>query len=100
MSNGLSRRDFNKLLLSGVAGSTIGLFGNSGNLFAATSKRVVVIGGGFGGASAAKYLRKLDPTIQVTLVEPKSVYHTCPFSNWVLSGLKNMEDIANFYDFL
>jgi len=100
MSNGLSRRDFNKLLLSGVAGSTIGLFGNSGTLFGATSKRVVVIGGGFGGASAAKYLRKLDPTIQVTLVEPKSVYHTCPFSNWVLSGLKNMEDIAHFYDVL
>lgn len=101
MSNGLSRRDFNKLLLSGVAGSAIGLLGNSGSLFAApTSKRVVVIGGGFGGASAAKYLRKLDPSIQVTLVEPKSVYHTCPFSNWVLGGLKKMEDIARFYDVL
>ncbi len=96
MNGKLSRRDFNKLLLSGVAGSALGLFGNSQSAFAST-KRVVVIGGGFGGASAAKYLRKLDPSIQVTLVEPKAVYYTCPFSNWVLGGLKSMDDIAQTY---
>ncbi len=96
MSNTLSRRDFSKLFLSGVAGSALGLFGTSKNAFAST-KRVVVIGGGFGGATAAKYLRKLDPSIQVTLVEPKAVYYTCPLSNWVLGGLKTMEDIAHTY---
>nr|P20161.1 RecName: Full=Sulfide dehydrogenase [flavocytochrome c] flavoprotein chain; AltName: Full=FCSD; AltName: Full=Flavocytochrome c flavoprotein subunit; Short=FC [Chlorobaculum thiosulfatiphilum] len=47
------------------------------------TKRVVVVGGGFGGASTAKYLRKLDPSISVTLVEPKTAFVTCPFSNAV-----------------
>jgi len=95
----LTRRDFNKLLLSGVAGSALGLFGKSNTAFAST-KRVVVIGGGFGGAAAAKYLRKLDPSIAVTLVEPKAIFYTCPFSNWVLGGLKTMEDIAHTYTVL
>jgi len=64
---------------------------------AADRKRVVVVGGGFGGATAAKYLKKLDSSISVTLIEPKAVFYTCPFSNWVLGGLKTMEDIAQRY---
>jgi len=99
MTHKLSRRDFNKLLLSGVAGSAIGIFGTSNKAFAG-SKRVVVIGGGFGGAAAAKYLRKLDPSISVTLVEPKAIFYTCPFSNWVLGDLKTMDDIAQTYTVL
>ena len=101
MSHNLSRRDFNKLLLSGVAASAFGVLGSSTSAFAASSsKKVVVIGGGFGGASAAKYLRKLDPSISVTLVEPKTVFYTCPLSNWVLGGLKTMEDTAQNYTIL
>lgn len=96
MSNRLSRRDFNKLLLSGVAASAFGIMGSAHKAFAA-SKRVVVIGGGFGGAAAAKYLRKLDPTLSVTLVEPKRIFYTCPLSNAVLGGLNSMEDIAQSY---
>lgn len=99
MTHKLSRRDFNKLLLSGVAGSAFGIFGSSNKAFAG-SKRVVVIGGGFGGAAAAKYLRKLDPSISVTLVEPKATFYTCPFSNWVLGDLKTMNDIAQTYTVL
>jgi sulfide dehydrogenase [flavocytochrome c] flavoprotein subunit len=99
MSNKISRRDFSKLLLTGAAGASLGLFGTTSSAFGA-SKRVVVIGGGFGGAAAAKYLRKLDPSISVTLVEPKAVFHTCPFSNWVLAGLKTMDDIAQTYTLL
>jgi len=99
MSHKLSRRDFNKLLLSGAAGSALGLFGTFNTAFAST-KRVVVIGGGFGGAAAAKYLRKLDPSIAVTLVEPKAIFYTCPFSNWVLGGLQTMENIAQTYSVL
>jgi sulfide dehydrogenase [flavocytochrome c] flavoprotein subunit len=95
----ISRRDFNKLLVSGVAGSAFGLFGMSGNTFAAggSKKHVVVVGGGFGGAATAKYLRKLDPSISVTLIEQKLSYITCPFSNWVLGGLKTMKDITHTY---
>jgi sulfide dehydrogenase [flavocytochrome c] flavoprotein subunit len=59
---------------------------------------VVVIGGGFGGATAARKIRELDPAIQVTLVEPGRTFSTCPFSNYVLAGFKRMPDITHGYD--
>ncbi len=59
-----------------------------------------MIGGGFGGAVAAKTLRRIDPGIEVTLVEPKRIYHTCPFSNHVLGGLRDMASIARNYEAL
>jgi sulfide dehydrogenase [flavocytochrome c] flavoprotein subunit len=45
---------------------------------------VAVVGGGFGGATTAKYLRMMDPFIEVTLVKPNSTYYNCPFSNLVV----------------
>ena len=59
--------------------------------------RVVVIGGGFAGATAAKYLRRLDQAIDVALVEPKSIYYTCPFSNTVVAGWRSLGEIAQGY---
>jgi sulfide dehydrogenase [flavocytochrome c] flavoprotein subunit len=59
--------------------------------------RIVVIGGGFGGATAAKFLRLEDPGIAVTLIEPKDAFVTCPFSNYVLAGFKKMSDITHTY---
>ncbi|HEY8336314.1 MAG TPA: NAD(P)/FAD-dependent oxidoreductase [Tardiphaga sp.] len=53
--------------------------------------KVVVIGGGFGGASCARALRQLDPNIQVTLVEPNATYTSCPFSNAVIIGMRPLE---------
>jgi len=97
MNQKISRRDFSKLLFAGAAGSALGLSALPGMGRAADRKRVVVVGGGFGGATAAKYLKKLDSSISVTLIEPKAVFYTCPFSNWVLGGLKTMEDIAQRY---
>ncbi len=99
MSHTITRRGFNKLILSGIAGSSLAVFGGATPLFA-NQKRVVVVGGGFGGASAAKYIRKLDPSIAVTLIEPNSTFYTCPFSNWVMGGLKEMKDIAQTFDVL
>ena len=52
--------------------------------------RVVVVGGGFGGASAARALRLADPAIDVTLIERSAVYMACPFSNEVLVGLRSL----------
>ncbi len=52
-----------------------------------TPSRVVVVGGGFGGATCAKYLRRADPSLEVTLLEPHRQFVTCPFSNAVLVGL-------------
>lgn len=60
--------------------------------------KVVVIGGGFGGATAAKYLRLADPRIEVTLVERDASYITCPFSNYVLGGFRKMEEITHKRD--
>ena len=48
--------------------------------------RVVVIGGGFGGTTAARTLKALEPRLDVTLVEPNAVYTSCPYSNGVLAG--------------
>jgi NADPH-dependent 2,4-dienoyl-CoA reductase/sulfur reductase-like enzyme len=60
--------------------------------------RVVVIGGGFAGASCARAIRKLEPKITVTLVEPNSVFTACPFSNGVIAGLRNLLQQQFGYD--
>ena len=60
--------------------------------------RVVVVGGGFGGATAARTLKRLQPGLSVTLVEPNPVYTSCPFSNSVLAGLREMNQQQFGYD--
>lgn len=59
--------------------------------------RVVIIGGGFAGATAAKTLRQLDPSLHITLIEAKSVYISCPASNWLLAGLTNLQKLSVDY---
>lgn len=51
---------------------------------------MLVIGGGFGGATAARYARRLLPQLSVTLIEPNRQYTACPFSNLVLGGLRSL----------
>src|SRR4029434_9818583 len=60
--------------------------------------RVVVIGGGFGGATAAKYVRMWDPSIDVVLIERESQFTSCPISNLVLGGFSTMQEISHGYD--
>ena len=63
--------------------------------------KVLVVGGGYGGATAAKYVRLLsDYKIDVVLVEPQSAFVSCPISNLVLGGSKTMADITTPYDHL
>ncbi len=64
----------------------------------AASAQVVIVGGGFGGASVARYLRAYAPQIQVTLVEPAERFVTCPFSNHYLAGLRSWDSISHGYD--
>ncbi|MCB1727866.1 MAG: FCSD flavin-binding domain-containing protein [Gammaproteobacteria bacterium] len=92
--NRINRRDF--LRLAGGSALAAGTFGFPGLLLANTRK-VVVVGGGVGGCTAAKYLRKLDPTLDVTLVEPKTHYTSCFMSNEVLSGDRSIESITFSY---
>ena len=97
----ITRRNF--LRIAGAA-SAAGVLGHASLARAAEggkgSARVVVVGGGFGGATCAKYLRRLDPGIAVTLVEPNTKFITCPFSNLVLGGLRTMDSITQNYDAL
>jgi NADPH-dependent 2,4-dienoyl-CoA reductase/sulfur reductase-like enzyme len=56
----------------------------------AAGPRVVVVGGGFGGASCARALRQLEPKVAVTLVEASPTFTACPFSNAVIGGLREL----------
>jgi sulfite dehydrogenase len=60
--------------------------------------RVVVVGGGFGGATAAKYIKLWSPAIDVVLIERESQFVSCPISNLVLGGFSSMQEISHGYD--
>ena len=84
--SGFTRRTFNRSLGATVALGALVLPG-SAPFAAGTKAQVVVVGGGFGGATAAKYIKRFDPSISVTLVEPSTHFITCPFSNTVIGWL-------------
>jgi sulfide dehydrogenase [flavocytochrome c] flavoprotein chain len=65
---------------------------------AQSAARVIVIGGGFGGASCARALRRIDPKLNVTLIEPNRIFTACPFSNEVIAGLRDIEAQQFTYD--
>ena len=90
----MNRRDFVK---AAGAATAAGLVGFPHIAFGA-AKKVVVVGGGTGGATAAKYIKRLDSSIDVTVVEPNETYYTCYFSNEVLSGERPIESIQVNYD--
>ena len=88
------RRTFLKTLAAGTAASVWGFPAIVG----AASQRVVVIGGGTGGATVAKYLRRLNTNLDVTLIEKNAIYTTCYMSNEVLSGERTLESLQFNYD--
>lgn len=91
------RRDF--LRLAGAVGAGTALAGwPAARVLAKKGAHIVVVGGGFGGATCANYLKRYDPSLRVTLVEPNKTFHTCPFSNTVIGGINDMKYIAHNYD--
>lgn len=92
-----NRRDFIRLGAGASAALTTGVVGFP-SISRAAGKRVVVVGGGVGGGTAAKYLRKFDPSLEVTLVEPSKSYLTCFFSNLVVGGLRDLKSLEFGYD--
>jgi NADPH-dependent 2,4-dienoyl-CoA reductase/sulfur reductase-like enzyme len=60
-------------------------------LRAQSTSRVVVVGGGFGGAACARALKRAQGDLQVILIEPNAVFTSCPFSNEVIAGLRDIE---------
>ena len=88
-------------LLQGlIAGGTLGLAGCASLGGTSASKaKVLVIGGGYGGTTASKYIRLLsDYTIDVMMVEPNRQFVSCPVSNLVIGGQRKMADITNPYN--
>jgi sulfide dehydrogenase [flavocytochrome c] flavoprotein subunit len=94
--NTLTRRTF---LQSSLLSTAAVLGGPSLAVRAATppKARVVVIGGGYGGAIAAKYLQMSAPDIRVTLIEKDSAYVSCPLSNEVLGGERDLASLTFDY---
>ena len=94
MSKNYPRRSF---LQSAAAFSLMGLSACASTAIPSKAK-VVVIGGGYGGATAAKYVRLLsDYKIDVVLIEPEQAFVSCPISNLVLAGVKQIGDITTPY---
>ncbi|MDP3482021.1 MAG: FAD/NAD(P)-binding oxidoreductase [Sulfuricella sp.] len=100
----LDRRSFIKLLGSA---SAVALAGCAGapmvsampEIMPKTGRRVVVIGGGYGGTIAAKYIRMGDPSIEVVMIERNDHFISCPFSNLYIGGvLKDLSPLTIKYD--
>ncbi len=91
----MKRRDF---LKAGAAATALaGLYGCAGA--GKSGGHVVVVGGGYGGATVAKYLRMWsEGAVQVTLIERNPSFISCPISNLVIGGTKTMADITVSYD--
>lgn len=84
-----------RAFLAGAAASTAFLCTPA---IAQSTPRVVVVGGGFGGASFARALRAFDPRAAITLVEPNRTFTACPFSNEVIAGLRELSAQQFGYD--
>ena len=103
----LDRRNFIKLVgsasglaLAGCAtqGPAVSS-GSAAEIMPKTTRRVVVVGGGYGGTIAAKYIRMMDKSIEVVLVERNDHFISCPFSNLYLGGiLKDLSSLTIKYD--
>ena len=79
-------------------GAALPLAGCAGMASGPSIGRVVVIGGGFGGSTAARYLKLWGGNVDVTLVERNANFVSCPMSNLVLGGHQQMADITRAYD--
>ena len=92
MSN-MNRRDFLTLTGGTVAISALGF----PMLSFGAGKRVVIVGGGIGGATAARYIKMADASIDVTVIEVNKTYHTCFLSNEILGGNRDIKSIRFNY---
>ena len=90
----INRRTFIKAAGAAAAVSSVGIPAIVG----AAAKKVVVVGGGTAGATAAKYIKRADSSIDVTLIEPNKHYYTCYLSNEVLGGDRKIDSIKFAYD--
>ncbi len=93
----INRRAF--LQVSGATTAVVGVSAISGcaSVGGGSGPKVVIVGGGYGGATAAKYIKMWGPSIDVTLIERNAEFISCPISNLVLGGSQTMSDITVSY---
>ncbi|BAO80979.1 uncharacterized NAD(FAD)-dependent dehydrogenase [Serpentinimonas raichei] len=96
----MKRRQFVQTLSAASAIGTVGLLsGCATGTAGAGAAHVVVVGAGYGGATAAKYTRLFsEGKVRVTLIEPNPKFISCPISNLVIGSLKNMDFLTHSYD--
>jgi NADPH-dependent 2,4-dienoyl-CoA reductase/sulfur reductase-like enzyme len=95
----IQRRDFLKALGAAGFGTAVSALPGCATTGGGAGGKVVVVGGGYGGATAAKYIRMWsDGKVDVTVVEPNPEFVSCPLSNLVLGGSKQLADITVSYD--
>lgn len=95
----MKRRSFVQASLSLGTLGPLSMVGCASTAPLPAKAKVVVIGGGYGGATAAKYVRMLSNyQIDVVLVEPNESFISCPISNLVIGGTQTMGDITTPYD--
>jgi sulfide dehydrogenase [flavocytochrome c] flavoprotein subunit len=94
--NKQNRRSFLKTMGLGATVATAATYAPFA--IGGSSKRVVIVGGGMGGAVAAKYIRMMDKSVQVTLIEANKYYYTGFTSNSVISGERSIDEIKFGYD--
>src|SRR5207245_11589459 len=86
-----TRREFLRTSWAGLGLLAAGCAPKVSDFAQKPGRRVVVIGGGWGGASAAKYVRLADPASEVILLEPKEEFVYCPLSHLLLSSVRTIE---------
>ena len=101
----INRRSFLKMTAgAGAAGvlygcASTGPSGSTAEVMPKTGRRVVVVGGGYGGTIAAKYIRMMDKSIEVVMIERNDHFVSCPFSNLYIGGiLKDLNPLTIKYD--
>ncbi len=93
--------DITRRQLLGLLGSSAVVAGTASFPFTASAKpsaHVVVVGGGFGGATCVNYLHRFDPNLKITLIEPSKTFISCPFSNKVIAGMEKIGSISFNYE--
>ncbi|MGD8528521.1 MAG: NAD(P)/FAD-dependent oxidoreductase [Methyloceanibacter sp.] len=98
----LNRRQFlaatTAVVTSASAASWVWAASAQGAPVKSVAARVVVIGGGYAGATVARFLRAANPSIDVTLIEPRRTFYSCAYSNLVIGGLRPVSAIRFGYD--
>jgi sulfide dehydrogenase [flavocytochrome c] flavoprotein subunit len=85
-------------IAAGAGLSSFSILARAGEVLPKKGRRVVVVGGGYGGTIVSKYIRMSDPSIEVVMIERNKTFVSCPFSNLVIGGSRDLKDNMITYD--